>query len=128
MNTKEKNQAILEAAEYYYNYCGQIIDIKTYNKGQVYCLWIDGGGYGSGSEYDGESRYILYKSDFPSGQLKAVGIAHTRTIGHECRTTINWYEEYIDWRRDLPVQSQVTLPGAADGIFCKIFKRKTDGE
>lgn len=112
MNTNETLVKTLKTADYYVNYYGQRLDIKPMNK--VYALFTDGGGYGSGSDYDGYAKYDLYK---PIGVL----VKELVKVG----TASVWYCGYqVDTKIELDGQEPINLSGIdLDAMFLKIFKR-----
>jgi hypothetical protein len=112
MKTNETLVETLNTADYYVNYYGQRLDIKPMTK--VYALFTNGGGYGSGSNYDGYSKYDLYKPvNFLVKELVKVGTASV------------WYNGYdIDTKIELDGQEPINLSGIdLDAMFLKIFKR-----
>ncbi len=112
MNTNETLVETLKTADYYVNYYGQKLDIKPMSK--IYALFTDGGGYGSGSNYDGYSKYDLYKPvGFLVKELVKVGTASV------------WYSGYeIDTKIELDGHEPINLSGIdLEAMFLKIFKR-----
>jgi hypothetical protein len=106
---KTNETLTLNVTDYYVNYYGQRLDIKPMTK--VYALFTNGGGYGSGSNYDGYSKYDLYK--FLVKELVKVGTASV------------WYNgQNIDTKIELDGQEPINLSGIdLDAMVLKIFKR-----
>ena len=113
MKTAETTIATLKTADYYVNYYGQRLDIKPMT--MIYALFINGGGYGSGSYYEGHSKYDLYK---PIGvlykEMVKVGTASVWYCGHE-----------VDTKIELDGQQTINLSGIdLSSVFSIIFKRE----
>ena len=112
MNTTEILVETLKTADYYVNYYGQKLDIKP--MGNIYALFTNGGGYGSGSNYDGYSKYDLYKP---------IGVLYKEMV--KVGTASVWYCGYeLDTKIELDGQQTINLSGIdLCSVFSKIFKR-----
>jgi hypothetical protein len=112
MKTIETTIATLKTADYYINYYGQTLDIKPMTK--IFALFTNGGGYGGGSHYYGESNYDLYKTVKPLyDTMVKVGTATT------------WYDGgKLSCRIILDGQEHVTMDVSIDNIMSIIFKRE----
>lgn len=101
----------MKLADYYFNYCGQVIDIRPYSK-DVFILFKSGGGFGDGgADRTGWSTYDLLHVD--SGNLVKVGEGSESGNGYtkKCQFTIGDTTHHIEGL-------------FLDQIFKKIFKRE----